>query len=110
MKLLLDQNLSWRLARAFQDFFPDSVHVREIGLDRATDEEVWQYACDKGFAILSKDADFEQRSFLRGHPPKCIWLRVGNCSTDDILQLVGANSDRIIAFGGSETESYLILP
>ena len=42
MKLLLDQNLSWRLARALQDLFPDSVHVREIGLDRATDDEVWQ--------------------------------------------------------------------
>jgi len=110
MKLLLDQNLSWRLASGIQDLFPCSAHVRDFALDRATDEDIWQFARDQGFAVLSKDADFEQRSLLRGYPPKCIWLRVGNSSTDTILQTVRANADRIIAFGVSEVESYMILP
>ena len=110
MKLLLDQNLSWRLVRGLQDLFPGSAHVRDFALDRASDEDIWQFARDQGFVVLSKDADFEQRSFLRGHPPKCIWLRVGNSSTDRILQTVCANTDRMIGFGVSEVESYMILP
>lgn len=41
MKLLLDQNLSWRIAGWIQDLFPASAHVRDFGLDRATDEQIW---------------------------------------------------------------------
>ncbi len=110
MKLLLDQNLSWRLAEELEDLFPGSAHVRQLGLDRATDEEIWQYARRESFAILSKDADFEQRSLLYGHPPKCIWLRVGNCSTRDIERVVREHAARIREFAEVEGESYMVLP
>ncbi|MHB1309844.1 MAG: DUF5615 family PIN-like protein, partial [Limisphaerales bacterium] len=80
----MDQNLSWRLVKALQPTFPESVHVLELGLDRAADADVWEYARTEGFVIVSKDSDFEQRSILHGHPPKCIWLRVGNCCTREI--------------------------
>jgi predicted nuclease of predicted toxin-antitoxin system len=33
---------------------------------------------------VSKDTDFHQRSFLFGGPPKVVWIRLGNCSTEDI--------------------------
>ena len=88
MRLLLDQNLSPRLVSALADVFPGSIHVRDVGLSRATDDAVWNYAAQHGHVIVSKDAEFHQRSFLLGHPPKVVWIRRGNCSTRDIETLL----------------------
>ena len=110
MKLLLDQNLSWRLAEHLQDLFPGSIHVREAGLDRASDEVVWDYARRGLYVILSKDSDFQQRSLLFGSPPKCIWIRVGNCATSEIEHLIRKHVLVIQEFAKLENESYLILP
>ena len=68
MRLLLDQNLSPRLVPALLGLYPASTHVRELGLQTADDDTVWRYAAEHGFAIVSKDADFHERSFLLGHP------------------------------------------
>lgn len=84
MKLLFDQNLSHKLVRRLADLFPDSVHVREVGLKEAGDPLVWTYAKDNGLMVVSKDSDFHQRSFLYGYPPKVVWVRLGNCSTADV--------------------------
>jgi len=81
MKLLLDQNLSQHLVVTLADLFPNSVHVRSIGLDTADDEALWNFAKQNDFTIVSKDIDFRQRSFLFGHPPKVIWIALGDCST-----------------------------
>ena len=91
MKLLFDENISPRLVAALSDVFPGSVHVRDVGLVRATDAAIWAYARDRGLTILSKDSDFHQVSFLRGPPPKVIWIRRGNCSTVDIEALLRSN-------------------
>ena len=72
MKLLFDQNLSPRLPRILADIYADSIHVREVGLRDADDSEIWEYAKTNGYAIVSKDSDFQQRSLLRGAPPKFI--------------------------------------
>jgi predicted nuclease of predicted toxin-antitoxin system len=44
MKLLFDENLSHKLVRLLEDLFPDSVHVRDVGLKSADDPLVWEYA------------------------------------------------------------------
>ena len=46
MKLLFDENLSPKLVRLLEDFFPNSKHVRDVGLEAADDLLVWQYAID----------------------------------------------------------------
>jgi predicted nuclease of predicted toxin-antitoxin system len=81
VKLLFDENLSHRLAMALVDIYPGSRHLRDCGLRGGTDEEVWRYAKENGFVIVSKDSDFSERSALLGCPPKVVWLRVGNCTT-----------------------------
>lgn len=81
MKLLLDENLSHRLATALSDLYPGSLHVRDCGMRGASDLDVWQYALANEFVIVSKDSDFAQRSSLLGSPPKVIWVRIGNCTT-----------------------------
>ncbi len=82
MKLLFDQNLSPHLVTRLADLFPDFGHVYPLGLDQVLDTKVWDYARGSGFIMVSKDADFSELSLLHGHPPKLIWLRLGNCTTN----------------------------
>ncbi len=110
MKLLFDQNLSPRLPRLLEDLFPESVHVRTIGMRDETDSEIWSYARENSFTIVSKDSDFQARSLLYGHPPKFIWLRVGNCPVKTIEDLLRNHSVAIHTFGQNRTKSYLLLP
>jgi predicted nuclease of predicted toxin-antitoxin system len=58
VKLLFDQNLSPRLVGLLADVFPGSLHVRQVGLERADDESIWSLARDRSFAIVTKDSDF----------------------------------------------------
>jgi predicted nuclease of predicted toxin-antitoxin system len=109
VKLLFDQNLSPWLCRRLADRFPDSVHVREIGLRDAEDAVIWDYAAEHGFAIVTKDADFRQRSFVLGHPPKIVWLRLGNCSTKAIEELMRDRATQIEEFLADEEKSFLCL-
>lgn len=89
--------------------YPDSEHIKTLGLNNTDDAVIWEYAKTNGFVIVSKDSDFHQRSLLYGHPPKFIYLRVGNCPTSKITQILRDNLDMIIQFEGSETESLLVL-
>ena len=109
MKLLFDQNLSRRLVSRLATAFPESAHVAEIGLDQATDHEIWAHAGAEGFVVVSKDADFRQLAFLHGPPPKVVRLRVGNVSTDAIHELLAASVDVLEAFDRSEQEALLVL-
>ena len=84
MRLLLDENLSPRLAQRLAAAFPESRHVDSVGLHGRADADLWNYASQHGFVLVSKDNDFRQLSFLRGAPPKVIWLHIGNAPTREI--------------------------
>jgi predicted nuclease of predicted toxin-antitoxin system len=110
MKLLFDQNLSPRLPHLLADLYPDSAHIRNLGMRDATDTQIWNYAKANGFAIASKDSDFQARSLLYGHPPKFIWLRVGNCPVKTIEELLRKHSVAIHTFDLDPSRSHLMLP
>jgi predicted nuclease of predicted toxin-antitoxin system len=95
MKLLFDQNLSQRLIIELADLFPDSSHVRHVGLRDAGDFEVWDYARHHDFIIVTKDSDFIDLSLLHGTPPQVIWIRIGNCNTRAVARVVRKNFDTI---------------
>jgi predicted nuclease of predicted toxin-antitoxin system len=107
MKLLFDENLSHTLARRLNDLFPDSRHVREIGLKAANDSEVWEYAKNNDLIIISKDGDMHDRSLLFGFPPKVIWVRLGNCSTSEVETLLRREYPTIARFHEDEYASFL---
>ncbi|MBW4582449.1 MAG: DUF5615 family PIN-like protein [Tildeniella nuda ZEHNDER 1965/U140] len=109
MKLLLDENLSDRIIPTITDLYPGSEHIKTLGLINTDDVVIWEYAKTNGFMIVSKDSDFHQRSLLYGHPPKFIYLRIGNCPTSKIVQILRDNLDTIIQFKASERESLLAL-
>jgi len=109
VKLLLHQNLSPRLASDLAGLFPGSVHVRELGLREAPYDDIWRYAAEHGYVIASKDSDFRQRSFLEGHPPKVVWIALGNCSTTAVRELLRSNAVTLAAFEQNPEDSFLIL-
>ena len=109
MKLLFDQNLSFRLVPALSDLYPASRHIRDVDLTTATDEQVWKYAAQHGFTIISKDVEFHQRSLLFGAPPKVVWVGLGNCSTDSVGNLLRRHHPDLLAFEQSTTAAFLAL-
>ena len=95
MKLLFDENLSFRLCRRLNDLFPGSSQVRLIGLERADDMAVWTYAKTNDFTVVTLDADFIDLAQVLGPPPKVVWLRCGNQSTRTIEALLRNHSGAI---------------
>jgi predicted nuclease of predicted toxin-antitoxin system len=109
MRLLFDNNLSVHLVWHVRDLFPDASHVAMLGLDRADDEEIWQFARDHGYVIVTKDADFSDLCLQRGAPPKLVWLRIGNCPTADIVQLLRIHAEVIVDFIARDDELVLTI-
>lgn len=107
MKLLFDQNLSPRLVDELDDLFPGSVHVRDVNLASADDETVWHYAGTNELIIVSKDSDFHQRSFVYGFPPKVVWIRTGNCSTGQLIDIVREHAEDIRRFAADADAAFL---
>jgi predicted nuclease of predicted toxin-antitoxin system len=108
-RLLLDQNLSHRLVAALDDLFPQSMHVRDVGLSRAGDLSVWAFAKEANLTILTKDGDFNQMSFVYGQPPKVVWLRAGNCTTERALAVIRREAATISEFIDEAEEALLIV-
>jgi predicted nuclease of predicted toxin-antitoxin system len=109
VKLLFDENVSYRLPESLVEEFPDSTHVRAVGLRGADDQQIWDYARDRGFTIVSKDTDFRERSYVEGSPPKIVWLDVGNAGTEAIELLLRHEQVRIERFAAFDESSVLIL-
>ena len=95
--------------RQLADLYPESVHVRELGLQQADDEVIWRHAAAEGFAIVTKDDDYRQRSFVRGHPPKVIWIRLGNCTTAEVEQVLRTRRDDVLKFEVDDQAALLVL-
>ena len=109
MKLLFDENLASRLVVMLAELFPDSAHVRSVGLRGASDTQIWDYARSHGFAIVSKDWDFQQLSFLLGAPPKVVRVRRGNCTVGETERIRRVNSGGILEFGKDREAALLVL-
>lgn len=105
MKLLFDQNLSFKLCRLLADIFPGSSQVRLLGMEDADDHSIWHYAKANGFILVSQDADFADMATLYGPPPKVIWLRCGNQPTDAIENRLRDHAEAIAAFEVDDTSA-----
>jgi predicted nuclease of predicted toxin-antitoxin system len=102
LKLLFDENLSFRLPRVLAKLFPESLHVEDVGLEASDDEAIRRYAVEHGFAVVTKDADFAEHCLVKGAPPKVVWIRRGNCSTATVESLLRVNREAIDEFGKSD--------
>ncbi len=98
MKLLFDQNISFRIVTKLKESFPGCKHVSQVGLMDCEDPEIWMYARNNEYIIVTFDSDFYDISLINGIPPKIIWLRTGNQKTEDIIDVLKANKGSIDNF------------
>lgn len=109
MRLLFDEQLSSRLPHLVSDQYPDSLHVESLGLAGASDSLIWRAAVEHGCLLVSKDEDFHRLSVLHGAPPKVVWLRLGNCTTQEIVDLLRRHVADIGRFATQDEVAFLEL-
>ena len=109
MKLLFDHHLSPTLVTRLRDLFPESAHVWNVGLHGASDSEIWRYAREHDFTVVSKDADFSEVSMELGYPPKLLWLRIANFTTDEIEALLRSRHSQILELPEATDRAILVL-
>ena len=107
MKLLFDQNISYRILRFLPDSFADCRHVQSVGLNDCDDLKIWQFAGRNGFTVVTFDADFSDIASLKGFPPKIIRLRTGNLTTAEIAERLLLNFSNIATFINHTEQGYL---
>jgi predicted nuclease of predicted toxin-antitoxin system len=99
VKLLLNENLSWRMIKKLKPFFDEVVHASELKIIQPADDiSIWNYAKKNGFTIVSKDDDFEKIVLLRKAPPKLIYLKTYNLDTIKLIELMLESKEKIIDF------------
>ena len=109
MKLLFDENLSRKLVVRLAELYPGSVHVAEVGLQEHPDRDIWEYAKQGGFLLVSTDSDFYELATTVGPPPKVIWLRRWAHPTRDTEELLRREAIRIAEFAEVAELGVLVL-
>jgi predicted nuclease of predicted toxin-antitoxin system len=109
VKLLFDQNISFRLLKTIADIFPQSYAVKDLNLTNSSDLEIWRYAKDNNFTIVTFDADFFDLNTLYGGPPKIIWLKTGNMTTALLARLFKEQESIIKDFIKDKESDFLLL-
>lgn len=109
IRLLFDENLSVRLVYTLARTFPGSAHVDAVDLTGKRDEEIWAYASRFGFVIATKGQDFVRLSALLGPVPKVVWVRRGNCGTEEVARLLTERHQLIQEFVRDNEARFLVL-
>lgn len=87
MRFLVDAQLPPALARFLSSLGEEAIHVLDIGLLEASDSAIWDYAVEHEWVIITKDDDFQFRASVASQPPTIIWVRVGNCSKQRLIEI-----------------------
>lgn len=108
MRLLFDENISYRIIKQVVGTFSESLHVSRIGVSfPISDRIIWEYAKKNDCVIVTFDEDFESLANLYGFPPKVIILRFGNATTKHIASILISKSADIHLFYSSDTYGLL---
>lgn len=108
MKFLFDEDLSPRLVALGEDYWAGSAQIDSLGMRGASDAEIWAFARERGFTIVSKDDDFRSLALVRGPPPKVVWIQAGNASTARIAEILLSRLLELEAFHQDPVEALLV--
>ncbi len=108
MKILVDQNISFRLLLLIVKEFPQAMHIKALGLTNASDHQIFFFARQHGFeGVITQDEDFYSLLLEHSKPPKVIWLRTGNCSTRYLADTILRNATLIHDFLADDSQDCL---
>jgi predicted nuclease of predicted toxin-antitoxin system len=94
---LVDAQLPPLLAEALRQAGCEAVHVIDLGLQAATDQQIWDEAISRSAVLATKDRDFALRRAATNDGPAILWVRVGNTSNRKLIELVLRALPAIIA-------------
>ena len=95
MRFLVDAQLPPALARFLASLGEEAIHVLDAGLLEADDGEIWTFALENDWVIITKDDDFQFRASVSKQHPRIVWVRVGNCSKRKLLEIFNKHWDSI---------------
>ena len=98
MKLLFDQNISYKIVSLLASNYSVVTTVKSENLIDALDRQIWEFAKKNDFIIVTQDSDFNDLTQLLGFPPKVIWIRTGNLTTQQIAEIFNQKIDEIENF------------
>lgn len=98
MKLLFDENISFRVVQSIELFFQESIQVTKLDQKLHEDYKIFDFAGKNNFAIVTFDEDFYELQLLKGFPPKIIWLRFGNSGNLKVVGKLLDNREAINSF------------
>jgi len=88
MRFLFDQNISHRILKLLPAKYSSSTTVKKEKLINAPDKQIWEFAKQNNYIIVTQDSDFNDLNSLFGFPPKIIWIRTGNLKTQVIIDIL----------------------
>ena len=107
MKLLFDQNISFKITRFIESTFPGCVHVTQVGFQDESDNRIFEFARSNGYTIVTFDSDFIDLCVVKGAPPKIIWLRTGNQTTKVLERILLVQKETIQQFLAQSDDAIL---
>jgi predicted nuclease of predicted toxin-antitoxin system len=109
MKLLLDQNFSYKLLKPLSKIYEEVAQISRIGMGQTSDSMIWQHALTNEYTIVSRDAYFAEKNALTGYPIKVIWVKCQDISTENILNILTDQYEAIMQFYHDEAKFCLEL-
>lgn len=94
---LVDANLPYMFSLWKSEKF---IHVFEIN-DSLSDDEIWNYAKENKLTIVTKDADFSNKTLFNPPPPKVIHLKIGNMNMKRLHDFINKNWPEIESVSNS---------
>lgn len=104
MKLLLDQNISYRVISRIKTTFPFCESVKELSLWDQDDYEIWKFALLNEYCVVTFDEDFYNFNAVFDNCPKIIWFRTGNISNNQVAEILMIYKDTILDFLSGKLE------
>lgn len=98
VKLLFDQNISHRLISRIITSYPQVKQTKELDLIYFSDKKIWNFAKSNGNAIITFDSDFFDLNTYYGFPPKIIWLRTRNMTSNYLAKFLLDKYNQIVDF------------
>ncbi len=99
MKLLIDENLLWRIRKPLISLFEKVVHVKDtIAKVKPTDWEIREYAKFNGYTIVTCDDDFIKYLVSHGFPPEIIKINIKNPSYIEVSNIIKEKYNKLVDF------------
>lgn len=97
MKFLIDAQLPRRLSKFFHEMGYEAIHTLDLpNKNTTTDSEIIELSIKSNYIVISKDSDFYISFLQKSEPYKLIYLKVGNMTSDELINIFQNNFQLVV--------------